>query len=315
MMNNNLVLIDKNIKSLNVCYLGFLAKYGNMQTQKICHHVISKFLRFLQEKNIAFDQVNQSIINIYINELRKSMSNSTVNQNLSLLCSFFKHLGRTDLEFKRSRVVPYENCKSLSMDFFNNMLNYLDQKKNISSNKQWLWIRDWLLFNTLFLTGNRVSCILNLRYKDIFKSSDGQWQYITTVKGNYQTTRLFVENLIPTVMLLKEIKKASDDDYIFCSNYRGKHRLNNISANRIFTRHYQTANNLSDQKVHVHQIRSLSGFMYFKQTSDILKVKNFLLHRSLATTDIYLSKLQEKEVAAHKDLEKCLTKNSASSEV
>jgi len=231
------------------------------------------------------------------------MSNNTVNQNLSLLSQFFKHLGRGDLKFYRTRVVPYENNKPLNMDYFKKMLDFFGEQKELETDKKVLWVRNYVLFSLLFLTGNRISAVLNLTHKDVYLNG-GKWFYKATVKGGYTLDRLFPETLLDDLHWLKMAEQKTNNDYIFTS--RGNHKLSNPAVNKIFTRYYRLVNRINDRP-HVHQIRALAGFMYYKQTSDILKCRIFMNHKSLATTDIYLNKIQEKEVAGYKELEKCLT--------
>lgn len=301
---NSLVKISDN-KSLNIKYLGFLAKYVNHYTQYIVNHNIKKFVEFLSCHNISLDRVDQSVVNIYVDGLRKKgLSNNTVNQNISCLAQFLKFIGKPELNFKRSRVTPYESSKLVSMEGLNNVLDFLRAKKDHVGHKQWIYLRDYLLFSLMFLTGLRKNEVLSLQHKDVILEND-KYVYTTKIKGGSVVTKLFPEQLVGDFLKLKQMENKTDKDFIFTSNYKGKHRVHNVSLNSIFNKHYQNANQ-TDQKVTVHSIRALSGYKLFEQTKDILKVKQHMNHKNLNTTDIYLQKLMEKEIATYKDLGKCL---------
>lgn len=299
---SNLIKHDGKRKYLPIGYMGFLARYENENTQKIVNHNIKNFAEFLRANNILVEKVDQNIINIYLLSLRnRGLKNATYNLNVSNIKKFLEHFGKTGFEFKTERAEAYGNTKLVSEQGFKNVMQYLDTKRATDGNKQTKYLRDYILFNILYLTGLRKNEVMSLKHGDIILEG-GEYVYQARLKRGKEIKKQFPLSLIESIKALKQAEGKADTDYIFTSIYTDKgQKLSNRALNKMLNFYYQKVNN-TIENVTIHSIRNLSGFKVFQITKDIMKTQAHLNHAHLNTTQIYLDKLQSKKIDYYNEM-------------
>jgi len=302
-MANVIVPTEKPMSGvIPVEYAGFLARYLNLSTQKVVHHNIKNFLQFLAQARCPIDKVTQSILNVYLDALRKSgLSNAAYNQNVSNIKKFLEYNGKRGFEYKTARVESYGKMKLVSEQGFKNILQFLVGKKDMAEKKHGKYLRDYVLFNVLYLTGLRKAEVIGLKHENIRLEGD-KVVYQAICKGGKEIKKEFPASLVNDLKSLKQLEGKGDTDFIFTSQYskRGK-RMSGRALNRILNLYYKRLNG-GAETVTVHSIRNLSALKVYGITRDITRTQAHLNHANLNTTQIYLRKMQTAGIDYYREM-------------
>ena len=277
-------------------YAGFLARYENANTQKVVNHNLKNFVSFLTTGGYTINNIDQNIINIYLNGLRKrELANATYNLNVSNIKKFLEYNGLKGFEYKTEKTEAYGKTRLVSEAGFRNVIRFLEEHKGEAGIKGVKYLRDYIIFNVLYLTGLRKAEVINLKHGDI-KLEAGEFVYSARLKRGKEIKKQFPEQLIEGIAELRKAEGKGDNDYIFTSRYTEQgQRLSARALNKILNKYYQKINH-TDETITVHSIRNLSGYKVFQITKDIQKTRQHLNHSQLNTTQIYLDKLQSKKI-------------------
>jgi len=247
----NSYLIQKRKRSIDDC-------------EKINVLDVEAFYRWMINKwnTIRSCNVYLSCIKSYIRYCWMKWKN-VINENIIL---------RWKEEDKKIECMKDENTKKL--------LNYIENLRSIRWNivdfrnfcLVWLFIYTWL----------RVSEIVNLRTKDIGEQIDIVWKW-----KKIRTINLFKEDLDVINDYLKLRKDKSE--YLFItlsSNYYWK----KLSTNRVeeIVRNYWKEAWL-DEKIRPHKLRHTFATNLLRSWMKIEYIQKLLGHRSILTTQIYLT--------------------------
>jgi len=295
-------LAVKEKSRIPVKYFGFLSRYENSNTQGVVNHNIKHFIQFLTANGYTVENIDQSILNIYLDGLRKKgLSNSAYNQNVSNIKKCLEYFGHKHFEYKTAKRDAYQSIKLVSETAYRNIIRFLAEQKDTEAKKHTKYLRDFVLFNTLFLTGLRKNELISLKHLDI-RPEAGKYFYFAKCKGGKEIKKEFPEHLINDIQELKRLEKKTDKDYIFTSIYTvGGKKLSQPALNKILNIYHRKING-AKETVTVHSVRNLSAFKLFSLTKDILKTKEHLNHSNLNTTQIYLSKLQSNGIDYYSEL-------------
>jgi site-specific recombinase XerD len=290
-----------------IAYLGFLASYSDT-SKLMVKSSLNKFYEFLKLINLDISAVDQNVINLYMDYLdKKNLSNGTFNLNVSYLKSFLQHIGMA-FKYKTKRMNNYENVKLISEDDFKKTLVYIKEKMNTAKpDRHWKYLRDFILFNTFYMTGLRKNEVRWMKHKDVFIEA-GKPMYKTIIKGGKEIKKKFPVSVYALIQKLKKLESKSDDEYIFTSkNPRtGNDPISHSTINRMFNVYYQRATG-NTETVTVHSIRNISGLAVQLLTKDIYITKDHLNHSLISTTDVYLEKVRKRSDSPYAELEKRLT--------
>ena len=287
-------------------YMGFLAGYNNINTQKVIHSSIQDFRSFLNSIGINQEKIDQDIINLYLNHLRgRGLRNATYNLKVSNLKKYVEYMGVRGLTYKTEPIEVYGNMDIIPERDFKAIVHYLSEMKDKPGAKSTRYLRDFVLFNLFFLTGIRKAEALSLKFSSIRVQGEGIY-YSARCKGGKEITKPFPGSLFPLILLLKKKEMKQKDDHIFTADYNGKKlKLSHFSVNKKLNKYHQIVNGKTET-VSVHGIRNLSAWNVYKITKDILKVKEHLNHSNLNTTYKYLAKMESKKIDYYGEMEKVL---------
>ena len=287
-------------------YVSFLSRYSNENTQKVVNSSIQDFISFLHVIKATLNNVNQDIINLYLNNLRqREIKNASYNLKVSNVKKYLEYIGIKGLEYKTARIESYGNLDLISESDFKSIIHYLNTMKDQKTNKQIKYLRDYLLYNLFFQTGLRKSEVLSLKHDDICLEGDHH-MYSVKIKGGKEIKKQFPDNLLSLLNELKKSENKGNSDYVFTSKYKGEQvRLSHFTINKNLNAYHNKINK-KKEIVTVHGIRNLSGWKVYQITNDILKVKGHLNHVNLNTTYRYLSKLENKTIDYYTEMEKAL---------
>lgn len=286
-----------NINKTPLSFEGFLAKYSDTTKNLVKSH-LNCFFNFIAINKWALSDVNQDIINIYLDELKQSgIKNATYNVKVSNLKSFFLHHGKK-FTFKHAKIVAYSNTKMISYNGLKNVINHLSLMKEINTIKQSKHLRDYIVFSLLFTTGLRKNEVLTIRHCDI-TMEDNRFYVSVQAKGNQERLKEVVPELMEQIQKLKFMENKSNNDFIFTSQAHNKNnelnKLSNKALNKIINYYYQKINNTTET-VTIHSIRNQSGFKYYESVNgDILAVQEHLGHANVSTTEKYIRGVKTKK--------------------
>ncbi|MGB9664178.1 MAG: site-specific tyrosine recombinase/integron integrase [Ignavibacteria bacterium] len=268
--------IEKNIKKY-LEYLNSCRKYSE-NTLVSYQKDLNNFLAFLNENKIfELKRVSKRTIQkfmIYLSE--KKLSPRSISRHLSTLRSFFNFLVFNDL-LEINPTVGIQNPK-----LSNHIVKFLDEdnlnfKLNVLENDEEIF-QNYVLLETLYSTGMRVSELCNLKKSDV----DIKNQFIR-VRGKGNKVRLIplTERLKNNLAVLMEDKNSND--YLFKTK-RGV-KLYPEYIERLVKKYLSDIS--EDGKVYPHLIRHTFATHLLNRGADIRTIKELLGHESLDTTSIY----------------------------
>jgi integrase/recombinase XerC len=248
---NTLVSYQKDLNN----FLSFLSENKIFEIRRISKRTIQRFMIYLSEKNL---------------------SPRSISRHLSALRSFFNFLIFNDLiEFNPMEEIQNPKLskhivKFLDEDYLNHTLNVLQSQEEI--------FQDYVIIETLYSTGMRVSEICNLKKSNIDFENNS-----IKVLGKGNKIRL-----IPLTERLKNIlieisKNRNSNDYLFQTKKGGK--LYPEYIERLVKKYLSEIS--EDGKVYPHLIRHTFATHLLNRGADIRTIKELLGHESLETTAIY----------------------------
>jgi len=294
-------------RELSITYLGFLARYAD-SSKKIIHSGIQEFFIFLNGNNILFNDVNQNIVNIYLDYLsKKPYKNTTYNRKVAFVKQFLQYTGKI-LLFKTKTRNPYGNMKIINESNLKNIFTYINNKISNNCPRNNMYLRDYLLLKLYYYTGLRKVELLNMIHSDIFYE-DNNIKYQVTIKGGKEIKKIFPyenvsqdgrkDDLYKQVIQLKNNEGKLDIDFIFTGrHFTGASRLADCTVNKLLNKYHRCVSNV-EQNVTVHSIRNVSGWAVQDETKDIQITREHLNHIDISTTDLYLSKCRQKVVSPY----------------
>lgn len=261
-------------------YLEYLNSYRKYSENTLVSYQkdLNKFLAFLNENKIfELKRISKRTIQrfmIYLSD--KNLSPRSISRHLSALRSFFNFLVFNDL----SDVNPTEEIQNPKLS--KHIVKFLDEenlnlKLNILQNEKEIF-QNYVLLETLYSTGMRVSEICNLKKSDV--DLDNQ---LIKVKGKGNKVRIIplTEKLKNNLAIIMEDK--SSNDYLFTTKKGGK--LYPEYVERLVKKYLSDIS--EDGKVYPHLIRHTFATHLLNRGADIRTIKELLGHESLETTSIY----------------------------
>lgn len=239
---------------------------------------LNNFLSFLNDNKIfEINRISKRTIQRFMIYLKdKNLNSRTVSRHLSALRTFFNFLTFNDLidsnpmEGIQNPKLPKNIVKFLDEGYLNQTLNVLQSKENI--------FQDYVILETLYSTGMRVSEICNLKKSDIDIENG-----LIKVSGKGNKVRLIPLTERLKNLLLEILKYRNSNDYIFQTKKGGK--LYPEYIERLVKKYLSEIS--EDGKVYPHLIRHTFATHLLNRGADIRTIKELLGHESLETTTIY----------------------------
>ena len=268
---------------------------------------IQQFIDFLGGDHNRILEVEPFTIIQYKKYLLEDHSISTTASRISAVSSMYRYLVKNDMIDKNPvllidrgdlKVNPYERSKTLSMDQFNRILRSIPDTRS--------GFRDRIIFQMIYVSGVRRSVILNLTGKDINFINEKVF-YRVKLKGGSFTTKELPSPIWYQIKtyLESENRSLKDEECIFlptkdCGEYLlGYHnrvrRSKGLSPEVLNQNLKRYGKNAGVENISIHSLRHLGASMYYQLSNDILETMNFLNHRNINTTQVYLQSLTGEE--------------------
>ena len=230
---------------------------------------IKVFMEYLKTEKgtdspiMIYNTKREYIINymVYLNYTKEN-SSTTRRRKFYAIKSFYNWITKIynidnpikDIKFT---VLHQKLPRALSLDQAKSLINYYKDERN-------------RLIIYLFLnTGMRVSELVNVKIENIYSDS-------IIVKGKGNKTRKVYLN-----------KKCQQMVYSYI-NGRKEGKLFNLQKNRVQVIVKNALKEIGCEDFSTHSLRHTAATLMYRNTHDILLVKEFLRHESLAATQIYM---------------------------
>lgn len=277
------IIMNKNIEQF-LNYLKYELNYSAL-TIKGYEQEITKFLQFLNAKQLKWQNVENDDIRNYLKKLdEQKYSKASISRNLSALRSFYKFLSDNNKVSKN----PFKSISNPKKDKkLPNFLNYEEINKifeSISLDTE-LGIRNRFIVEILYDTGIRVSELVNITLSSIHLEEK---TILITGKGNKKRIVYFGDYLLEMFHLYlnhsrNKLIKQKQHSYLVVNNRgdkittRGVEMLIDKIVNEASLKH----------KISPHVLRHTFATHMLNGGSDIKTVQQLLGHESLSTTGIY----------------------------
>jgi integrase/recombinase XerC len=260
-----------------------LRNTGSPHTQDAYQRDLHHFVGFCHEKNIfSFDQVNTSLIHLYLETL-SHLKNSTLVRKLSSIRSFFDYL----IYEGRLTTNPTQRIKRIRShhlpDFllFDELLQLLDSF-DVETPEG---LRDRSMFELMYACGLRVSELCKLHTMDIDISSR---TLRVLGKGSKERLVPFYESmgeLLKSYLQHARPQLISNQNHQFVFvNQKGK-ALTSRGVEYILDKSARNAG--IKRSLHPHMLRHSFATHLLDNGADLRVVQELLGHAHLSTTQIY----------------------------
>lgn len=278
---------------------------------------LSLFLEFLISQNCGFLEVDEKILQSYINKLYdQGIVTSSLNRKISTLKHFFKFL-ETEHNKKDN---PTENIIHAKNNI--KLPKYLSEQEvftlldNVAKDNSHFGIRLSCMLEILYAAGLRVSELVTLPISAIGKNTvSGQTTFknylVVNGKGNKERIAPLNKS---SLKILERYLKAREEmghgqsKWLFCGKVRINKDVDKISSNKKSTtdepitrqRFHQMLKELAvevgidDKRVSPHVIRHSFASHLLNQGVDLRILQELLGHADISTTQIYTHILDSK---------------------
>ena len=244
---------------------------------------ISYLIQFIEwvETELAkpVRDVTWAEIRSYVNHLRnnRKIGNRTVNVHIAQLHHFWHYVLKRDWDKYEVPFLKYDTVLP-SVPTKEEMNAIIDAITNIKHKAE---------IALLYSSGIRVSELVNLRCRDILMSKG----CIRISRSKNRSERYAVLSQKALKILIEYIRtsyrNATPDDWLFPGQGVGSH-IHDQSVRNIFNKALALSG-LSDRGFVLHSCRHAFGLHLYEAGTDIMTIKEALGHKSLASTEVYLT--------------------------
>ena len=255
-------------------YKQYLISEKNLSQNTIKSYLIDLAYFFELNNKNKFENISELIQN-YISSLRKNIyANTSINRKVSSLKNFLKFLKSEKIienikfdEFmslKNDKHIPRTIDKKTAIEIFNRLDNSKIPNKN-------LYI---LALKLMFLSGMRISEVLNLKWSDINTADKTVFVY---GKGSKERKAYITDDFLHELLKIKK-----NNPYIFAIN---KKIISSRSVNKFLQDSYTNGEVHTHLSSHV--FRHSFATSMLENNADIRHIQKLLGHSSISTTEIY----------------------------
>ena len=240
-------------------FFNFLKNNNSINTdiQKISFKIIRNYVAFLLESNIKV---------------------SSVNRKISTLRSYFKFLVREDYLTINPmlKIVPPKSKKKLPVFVDQESMQSLLTK--VCFPKGFIGERDKLIIELFYLTGIRLSELVNIKIKHISFDS-----YYVKVLGKRNKERIIPLSSKITNEIYSYISKFCLNEYLF-TNLK-KQKVYNKLVYRVVKKYISKISSIDKNSPHI--LRHTFATHMLNNGADINAIKELLGHANLSATQVY----------------------------
>ena len=270
-------------------FIHFLQHEKRYSTHTITSYTIdlNQFFNFLlsdfQVKSIR--KINYQLIRSWITKLlNDKISTRTVNRKIATLKTYFRFLIREGVieASPMQKIISPKTSKRLPV--FVNEIKMDKLLDEIEFGEGYNAIRDRLILELFYLTGIRLSELINLKRKNIDFVNE-----TIRVLGKRKKERI-IPVTTDILSKIKKLKSIANSSYLFNSD-KGK-QLYQKQVYRLVNKYLSKVTSLDKKSPHV--LRHTFATHMLNNGADINAIKELLGHTSLSATQVYTHNTIEK---------------------
>ena len=256
---------------------------------------ISKLYSFLDNLGLAsMKEIDEELLSDFLATSTSGLSDASKKNHRIALLAFFSYIDKqNEAENGNSYMFKIElkNWGGLSGKSGSKLPSYMNKDeitRFLTAIEKYEFSNDVIYRNRLILkiilyTGIRVSEMLNLKMKDLFKEED---VYVIQVRGKGNKPRIA---MIKKKIIEKELQhwlnqRVCEDDYLVC-NKKGK-RLTQSYISRIVEKILISCG-IRKEKNGAHMLRHSFATLLYQKHHDLVLVQEALGHADINTSRIY----------------------------
>ena len=256
---------------------------------------LDQFTLFLSEEHQISDEVSEisfQIVRSWITYLlEKGVTPRSVNRKISTLKTYFKFLIRENIisESPMLKIVSPKSKKRLPIFIEENQIENL--LNEVDFDEGFIGERDKLIIELFYVTGIRISELINIKIFDINFSNN-----LIKVLGKRNKERLIPlsNNIVNEIQIFA--KKHNVNNYLF-TNLRGN-KLYTKLVYRVVKKYVGKISSVSKKSTHV--LRHTFATHMLNNGADINAIKELLGHANLSATQVYTHNTIEKLKTVYK---------------
>ena len=242
---------------------------------------LSQFIEWVESElpdRSVFD-VSWPEIRSYIFHLRtvRKIGNRTINVHIAQLHHFFRYVLKRDWDKYEVPFLRYDTSLP-SVPSKGEMITIIDSISNPKHKAE---------IALLYSSGIRVGELCRLHCGDIFMSKRSI--LISKTKNRHERYAVLSDKALSLLItyVRTSYQGAGTDDWLFPGQHDGS-PINDQSVRNVFHKAVKRAG-LSDRGFVLHSCRHAFGLHLYEAGTDIMTIKEALGHRSLASTEVYLT--------------------------
>ena len=269
--NESLVSRQREILSFRDLADGTCATYLSYLTQ---------FIDWTEsELDIPVTDVSWAQIRSYVDHLRyvRKIGNRTINVHIAQLHHFWHYVLKRDWDVYEVPFLRYDTVLP-SVPTVSEMHAIIDAPSNIKHRAE---------LALLYSSGIRVSELVRLHCGDIYGSRNSV--FISRSKNRSERYAVLSSNALAILSdyIRASYPSARKEDWLFPGQKAGSH-IDAQSVRNVFNKAAESAG-LSGKGFTLHSCRHAFGLHLYEAGADILSIKEALGHKSLSSTEIYLT--------------------------
>jgi len=245
----------------------------------------------------TLDKINRRDVNAWLADLQQDHAVATVAARLTAVKSFYDFL-LVEVQLRRDnpangcrrpRVNPYGKATVLDIDGARALLKAIDRENIIG-------LRDYALFLGYLMTGRRNSEWRLLRFEDI-EMRPGGLIFKFDGKGKRDQVQELYRPVMDAIHKYADLEGRDSGAVFHSYGMRGEILESSVSDNyvRRALKFYAARAGLKAESLKVHSLRHTAAMLRKEAGDDVLRIQAFLGHANLATTQVYIHNLTNKQ--------------------
>jgi len=227
------------------------------------------------------DDINQ--YKLYL--MNKRLKAKTINRKLISIRRFIEHLNSQDA-FTDKIHIEIETIKIQRQEYLEDILTYNDYERLIRAAEKENDVRAIAVFSALYLTGMRVSELLQINVSNITDKT------ISVIgKGDKVRDIFIADQLIKNLNKYIKHRKHKEEDFLFL-NENNDNPMSRQSVHRLIKKYAGKAK-IKLTRAHAHGFRHLCGYRLIEKGMSLDEVADILGHADINTTRIYTRKTKK----------------------
>ncbi len=232
------------------------------------------FLRWLKERGIKPEDVDERLVKEYVRGLRFRLKPSSFDPHIKVLKRFFRLIGRDDLiKLLKYSKKPQQRYELPSPELVERIIDEVER------------LEYKVIIALLYETGARVSEVLALKGRHVVEAPEGYFRIFIEETKNGEFRPAFVIRYAPLLRMYINIRKPGRNDWLFPSPCRSGKPLHPRYVEDLLRR----LGRKYGIRLYPHLLRHLRGTLYVMEGMQERVIMRLLGHRSEKMLRVYVN--------------------------